>query len=81
MAFGQDTGHKARYIHKVFDELPTEDARVNCDKLSRHSTREERPGLAALLDYARPWDAIFVVGIDRLGRNAAELMMIDPRTW
>jgi hypothetical protein len=25
MAFGQDAGHKARYIHKVFDELPTED--------------------------------------------------------
>ena len=33
-----------------------------------------RPGLAALLDYARPGDAIVVVGIDRLGRNAAEVM-------
>jgi DNA invertase Pin-like site-specific DNA recombinase len=31
--------------------------------------------LAALLDYARPGDAIVVVGIDRLGRNAAEVMM------
>ena len=30
--------------------------------------------LAALLDYARPGDAIAVVGIDRLGRNAAEVM-------
>ena len=29
---------------------------------------------AALLDYARPGDAIVVVGIDRLGRNAAEVM-------
>ena len=38
------------------------------------STREQRPGLAALLDYARPGDAIVVVGIDRLGRNAAEVM-------
>jgi DNA invertase Pin-like site-specific DNA recombinase len=27
---------------------------------------------AALLDYARQGDAIVVVGIDRLGRNAAE---------
>ena len=36
--------------------------------------REQRPGLAALLDYARPGDAIVVVGIDRLGRNAAEVM-------
>ena len=32
-------------------------------------------GLAALLDYARHGDAIVVVGIDRLGRNAAEVMM------
>src|SRR6201993_814904 len=43
-------------------------------KLSGTSTREQRPGLAALLDYARPGEAIVVVGIDRLGRNAAEVM-------
>jgi DNA invertase Pin-like site-specific DNA recombinase len=49
-------------------------ARVYSDKLSGTSTREERPGLAALLDYARPGDTIVVVGIDRLGRNAAEVM-------
>ncbi len=49
--------------------------RVYTDKLSGTSTREQRPGLAALLDYARPGDAIVVVGIDRLGRNAAEVMM------
>jgi DNA invertase Pin-like site-specific DNA recombinase len=34
----------------------------------------QRPGFAALLDYARQGDAIVVVGIDRLGRNAAEVM-------
>src|ERR1700729_1370904 len=49
-------------------------ARVYSDKLSGTSVREERPGLAALLDYAREGDAIVVVGIDRLGRNAAEVM-------
>jgi DNA invertase Pin-like site-specific DNA recombinase len=38
------------------------------------SVSEQRPGLAALLDYAREGDAIVVVGIDRLGRNAAEVM-------
>jgi DNA invertase Pin-like site-specific DNA recombinase len=39
------------------------------------STREQRPGLAALLDDdAREGDAIVVVAIDRLGRNAAEMM-------
>jgi DNA invertase Pin-like site-specific DNA recombinase len=48
--------------------------RVYTDKLSGTSTREQRPGLAALLDYARPGDTIVVVGIDRLGRNAAEVM-------
>ena len=37
--------------------------------------RPPGPGLAALLDYARPGDAIVVVGIDRLGRNAAEVMV------
>ena len=49
-------------------------ARIYSDKLSGMSTREQRPGLAALLDYARQGDAIVVVGIDRLGRNAAEVM-------
>src|ERR1700710_3231410 len=48
--------------------------RVYTDKLSGTATRTERPGLAALLDYAREGDAIVVVGIDRLGRNAAEGM-------
>jgi DNA invertase Pin-like site-specific DNA recombinase len=49
-------------------------ARVYTDKLSGTSTRQQRPGLAALLDYARQGDAIVVVGIDRLGRHAAEVM-------
>jgi DNA invertase Pin-like site-specific DNA recombinase len=50
-------------------------ARVYTDKLSGGSARAQRPGLDALLDYAREGDAIVVVGIDRLGRNAAEVMM------
>jgi DNA invertase Pin-like site-specific DNA recombinase len=48
--------------------------RVYTDKLSGASARVQRPGFAALLDYAREGDAIVVVGIDRLGRNAAEVM-------
>jgi DNA invertase Pin-like site-specific DNA recombinase len=48
--------------------------RIYHDTLSGTSRREQRPGLAALLDYARPGDAIVVIGIDRLGRNAAEVM-------
>ena len=44
------------------------------ERTSPQSGQQQRPGLAALLDYAREGDAIVVVGIDRLGRNAAEVM-------
>jgi DNA invertase Pin-like site-specific DNA recombinase len=69
------TDHQS--LDQQLDALSTvgvDPKRVYSDKLSGTSTREQRPGLAALLDYARPGDAIVVVGIDRLGRNAAEVM-------
>jgi DNA invertase Pin-like site-specific DNA recombinase len=69
------TGHQS--LDQQLDALSAagvDSKRVYSDKLSGTSTREQRPGLAALLDYARPGDAIVVVGIDRLGRNAAEVM-------
>jgi DNA invertase Pin-like site-specific DNA recombinase len=69
------TGHQS--LDQQVDALTAagvEAKRVYSDKLSGTSTREQRPGLAALLDYAREGDAIVVVGIDRLGRNASEVM-------
>jgi DNA invertase Pin-like site-specific DNA recombinase len=69
------TGHQS--LDQQLDALTAAGVgpkRVYTDKLSGTSTREQRPGLAALLDYARPGDAIVVVGIDRLGRDAAEVM-------
>jgi DNA invertase Pin-like site-specific DNA recombinase len=69
------TGHQS--LDQQLDALAAAGVhpdRIYRDKLSGTSTREQRPGLAALLDYARPGDAIVVVGIDRLGRNAAEVM-------
>jgi len=69
------TGHQS--LDQQVDALTAagvDSARVYSDKLSGTSTREQRPGLVALLDYAREGDAIVVVGIDRLGRNAAEVM-------
>jgi DNA invertase Pin-like site-specific DNA recombinase len=69
------TGHQS--LDQQLDALTAAGVnpkRVYRDKLSGTSTREQRPGLASLLDYARPGDAIVVVGIDRLGRNAAEVM-------
>ena len=62
------TGHQS--LDQQLDALHAagvDPERVYRDKLSGTSTREQRPGLAALLDYARPGDAIVVVGIDRLG--------------
>jgi DNA invertase Pin-like site-specific DNA recombinase len=69
------TGHQS--LDQQLDALTAagvDPKRVYRDNLSGASTREQRTGLAALLDYARPGDAIVVVGIDRLGRNAAEVM-------
>lgn len=69
------TGHQS--LDQQIDALMAagvDAARVYSDKLSGTSTREQRPGLAALLDYAREGDAIVVSGIDRLGRDAAEVM-------
>jgi DNA invertase Pin-like site-specific DNA recombinase len=69
------TGHQS--LDQQLDALTAAGVnpkRVYSDKLSGASTREQRPGLASLLDYARPGDAIVVAGIDRLGRNAAEVM-------
>jgi len=48
--------------------------RVYVDKLSGTTTKEQRPGLSALLDYAREGDVIVVIGIDRLGRSLIEVM-------
>ena len=46
--------------------------RVFTDKLSG-SARTDRPGLAAMLDYARASDTLVVTAIDRLGRSVAEV--------
>lgn len=46
--------------------------RVYTDKLSG-AANTARPGLAALLDYARDGDTVVVTAIDRLGRSAAEV--------
>lgn len=69
------TGHQS--LDQQLDALTAAGVspdRIYQDKLSGTSSREQRPGLASLLDYARQGDVIVVVGIDRLGRNAAEVM-------
>jgi DNA invertase Pin-like site-specific DNA recombinase len=49
-----------------------ETGRVFTDKLAG-SAKTARPGLAAMLDYARAGDTIVVTAIDRLGRSVAEV--------
>jgi DNA invertase Pin-like site-specific DNA recombinase len=46
--------------------------RIFTDKLSG-SAKSARPGLTALLDYARAGDTVVVTAIDRLGRSVAEV--------
>jgi DNA invertase Pin-like site-specific DNA recombinase len=48
------------------------DERIYIDKLSG-AANTVRPGLAALLDYARDGDTVVVAAIDRLGRSVAEV--------
>ena len=70
------TGHQS--LDAQTDALTAagvEPARIYADQLSGSLRRAQRPQMAALLDYARPGDVIVVVGIDRLGRDAAEVMM------
>jgi DNA invertase Pin-like site-specific DNA recombinase len=51
------------------------EAHIHSDRLTGTSTREQRPGLDKLLTDAQPGDVIVVVGIDRLGRCASEVML------
>jgi DNA invertase Pin-like site-specific DNA recombinase len=71
------TGHQ--HLDAQTDALTAagvDPARIYSDKLTGTSTKEQRPGIKLLLDHAaRPGDTIVVVGIDRLGRNAAEVML------
>lgn len=53
-------------------EAGVEPGRVFTDKLSG-SVESARPGLAAMLDYARAGDTAVVTAIDRLGRSVAEV--------
>lgn len=57
-------------------EAGVDPARIYTDAADPESVSSAPPrqGLTALLDYARPGDTTVVVGIDRLGRNAPEVL-------
>ena len=69
------TNHQS--LEQQIDKLTDAGVRakdIYSEKLSGTSTREQRPKLDELLTDAIEGDTIVVVGIDRLGRNAAEVM-------
>ena len=49
-----------------------DEGRIFTGKLSG-SARTQRPGLDAMLDYARAGDTVVVAAVDRLGRSVAEV--------
>src|SRR5262245_17616376 len=55
--------------------------RFYSDKLTGAGLRSERPGFMTLLDYVRSGDTVVVVGIDRLGRSASEVMLTVKELW
>lgn len=70
------TGHQT--LDAQLDALQkagVDSKRIYSDKLSGVRKRSARPGLDAMLDYVRAGDVIVVTGIDRLGRDAAEVML------
>ncbi|MEO9328809.1 recombinase family protein [Gordonia aurantiaca] len=57
-------------------EAGVDPGRIYTDPADRRPVTGPRAGMSALLDYARAGDTAVVVGIDRLGRNVREVMMI-----
>jgi DNA invertase Pin-like site-specific DNA recombinase len=66
------TGQDLTAQRETLAAAGVDSARVFTDELSG-AVGTARPGLAALLDYARTGDTVVVAAIDRLGRSAAEV--------
>jgi DNA invertase Pin-like site-specific DNA recombinase len=70
------TGQNLEAQLAVLGAAGVDPARVFTDTLSG-SANTARPGLAAMLDYARPGDTLVVVAIDRLGRSVAKVTIAE----
>ncbi|MEE3853523.1 recombinase family protein [Gordonia sp. LSe1-13] len=70
-------GTETRSVENQIDALTgagVDPERIYSDVSTESAAAHERPGLAALLGYARPGDTTVVVGIDRLGRTTPEVL-------
>lgn len=66
------TGQDLAAQHDALTTAGVDDAHQFADTLTG-TAGTSRPGLAALLDYARPGDIVVVTAIDRLGRSVVEV--------
>ena len=57
----QEDALRAAGVEKIFSDVMS-------------GARNDRPGLLALLDYARPGDTVTVVALDRLGRSLSGIV-------
>jgi DNA invertase Pin-like site-specific DNA recombinase len=71
-AKGEHAGHDLDAQLAAFIDAGVDPQHVFTDKLSG-SAKTDRPGLTAMLNYARPGDTLVVTAIDRLGRSVAEV--------
>jgi DNA invertase Pin-like site-specific DNA recombinase len=66
------TGQDLDAQRAALDAAGVDTQRLFTDQHSR-SAKTRRPGLAAMLAYARPGDTVVAAAIDRLGRSVAEV--------
>ncbi len=63
--------------HQSLDQQHDALTAAGCERIFNDmlaGARDDRPGLAALLDYAREGDTVVVVALDRLGRSLAGIV-------
>jgi DNA invertase Pin-like site-specific DNA recombinase len=63
--------------HQTLDQQTDALTAAGCDRIFTDTisgTRDDRPGLATLLDYARDGDTVVVATLDRLGRSLAGIV-------
>jgi DNA invertase Pin-like site-specific DNA recombinase len=63
--------------HQTLDQQTDALTAAGCDRIFTDmisGIRDDRPGLATLLDYARDGDTVVVVALDRLGRSLAGIV-------
>ncbi len=79
---GHAVGHRIGYtrVSTVAQTLDQQNAALEAAGVTKtfsdtmSGARDDRPGLAALLDYVRPGDTVVVWKLDRLGRNTLHIL-------